>query len=976
MHNLPTSVFSLSEQRYWTAKVSQLVKQFPDLETAATQAAKSLLARLGAPDIDPHTVYWHYFKGAVSSSRTFTGWAHIGKPEQSMTLVELVMRRFTPEQQRNGDLLHQMGGFYTADEHAHHYNETNEVRLDPRLVHKDLWKQDFAEQYRARLKRFWKNQESFYHAVSKTSALFCALLQTQRGKLSREDFLAVYGAVVNDPSTPFMVNKLTGPIASHSSTLVRALDVAGYRCQGILRFCVDNGRQILYCPQLKPHFVVVANDTQLYAWVQEQLQDKARRRHFRSLFKRFEPMGNQHSDVLEGFFDAVLKTPWSAGQQLLNVEDRALDGYAFDYLTTGLKINMEQEASYLLTSNLRLEKDLWIGYLNTFLELYGVMSVMGWPVAAATLAASAADVALYTDKAIEARSSQERMQAIHGAVIQSLTLLLTLPLLRDVHAMDELEGLAAQAEDAFDTVEISEPAEARDESSEGDLAVAQEYLSPWRPVVLIDRELAVITDGDFSGLYVRRGDEAYARIGGTLYRVRYVDSLSQWAVVDPLNPYGDSCIPLIQNAQGIWRAQALVRLFAATESSAGGWATSAAAVDTEVTLQPHDSPIEVTLPLDGMEQFIDSYMVRTQNRGPLLAVFDADAQAWRADHLGNRDFLWRTPASTWRSGGRAQWLEAKPMAPKATKLKTVVLPPLPSPCVNPKPIPKVVHYVWIGGALDQALIDNLQLNATRMQGYRSVLHVDLDTATALTELRGKLAGQAGLEVKALMEEPFFQRLRLGDDAAHYAACRRGAGSNLAAASDLVRYPLLDAYGGIYMDIDNTFTATHKDVALVAGPHDVLLDDAVVHSDIPYSGYNSHVLGSHPNNPVLKAISRSIRERFAANPTFYAKPRPVLAQNATAADAEAFWRYMRESFAMTGPTVLDDVLRQVRPDYYDLALRPEIRKSLGITSSQYEQRLETLVDHYLPFADKVEVKVGNLHSWKLPATVSVMAGEVG
>jgi len=62
-------------------------------------------------------------------------------------------------------------------------------------------------------------------------------------------------------------------------------------------------------------------------------------------------------------------------------------------------------------------------------------------------------------------------------------------------------------------------------------------------------------------------------------------------------------------------------------------------------------------------------------------------------------------------------------------------------------------------------------------------------------------------------------------------------------------------------------------------------------------------------------------------------------------------------------VLDDVLRETRPDYYDLALRPDLRQSMGISSQEYELRLLARVQHYFPFANKAEIKVGSLHSWK-------------
>jgi len=124
-----------------------------------------------------------------------------------------------------------------------------------------------------------------------------------------------------------------------------------------------------------------------------------------------------------------------------------------------------------------------------------------------------------------------------------------------------------------------------------------------------------------------------------------------------------------------------------------------------------------------------------------------------------------------------------------------------------------------------------------------------------------------------------------------------------------------------------------------------------------------VFASHANNPVLKAVTRAMQARFKANPDFYAEPRPVLNKGASTRETMAFWRYIKDTFEMTGPQLLDDVLRETRPDYYDLLLRADLKQSLGISSQAYERQLTACVEHYFPFASKVEVDVGNLHSWK-------------
>lgn len=985
--------------RYWQTRLGQLIDQYPDLEGAAFAAAQYLLAKLGGFDHDPYEVYWHWFDSANTSPRTYTGWEHHGKPLQSMTLVELVMRRFNLEQQRNPDLLAQMGGFYTADAHAAHYNEHNEVRLDPRKVLQHFWDADFANQYTSRLRGFWINQESAYRTVSKISMLCSATLQCQRGDMAVEDFLEVYAAVANDPSSPFSPEKLYGDNVSSSTTVVRALDVEGMVSHTVLRFCTAQGREILYCAMQHPSFVTVKNAEALYQWVQSHLATADSRQRFGVQFVRAEHNKQAEWATLQGHLSHIAKTPWAARKSRLNVLNKKLDGYTFNFLVDSLKADMEQDAKYLLMSNSRLEKGLWIGYLESFLKLYGGLSLIGWPVAALSIAAGLVEVGLYADKAINALDEKERTEAVRGAIIQALNLILTLPLLSDASLLSEYDEFdidtSAQLDvdgevllpdeedlDSGDDIDDSTLSSNQDEAGETDsdsgvlgsdsdqedATQAQalrndQDLAAWRPVIIRDTGFKLHRHGPLAGLYVRQGFETYARLHSTLYRVRYVHALKQWAVVDPLNPYGlHSYIPITLHGN-IWRAASRITL-SATDDVETTRLWNLAPSDPAIGVQRPANTISIQVPLDDVEKIMDRYMVRIPERGHLLAMYDVEERTWRANHLGNTAYLWRTPEGEWRSGDRAQWLQGSTASPAPQTLKTITLPPLPALSNLAKAIPKVLHYLWIGHELpSQALLDNLLINDVRMKGYRTIIHADMDTPQLLRRLTWQFAGKANFEVKPLADEAFFQALRAGPSGAQYDALRSGVAKNYAAASDLLRYPLLDTYGGIYTDVDNTFVAVLDKVDLPAGPSDLLLDDAVVHSDVQYRGYNSHVLGSHPNNPVLKAVMRSMAQRYKARADFYTRPRPFLDQAKTPAQINEFWSYVRTTFDMTGPQVLDDVLRETRPDYYDLALRPDLRQSMGISSQEYELRLLARVQHYFPFANKAEIKVGSLHSWK-------------
>lgn len=979
---------------YWQTKIDQLVQTFPDMARAAEQVALQVLERSGNARLNPRRVYWHWFDSANTSPRAYTGWVHYGTPKQSMTLVELVMRRFDLNQQRNSDLLAQMGGFYTADTHAQAYNEHNEVRLDPREVHSYFWQVDFARLYASKLRGFWINHYPLYCTVSKLSMLCSATLHCQKGLLAAEDFLEVYAAVVNDTSSPFRPEKLLGDISAQSTTQVRSFDIEGIVNHTMLRFCTATGREILYCAMQQPAFVTFTDTEQMYAWVQSHSQTAKNRQHFGRQFVRPEYDQQGQWDLLQGHLSSIANTSWKWRKTHLNQNARVLDGYAFSFLTDNLKADMAQDAKYLLTSNNQLSKGLWLGYLDASLRLYSVFSMVGWPIAALSIAAGLATVGLYTDKAINAINETERNEAIRDAVLQALNVFLTLPLLSDLTSLAESEEFEVPTGADNDGVnEWGETAEGIDtangstrpndgasdfkpldlgsgDSTANDSAAvgnsrANPELAAWRPAVVREADFQAHSRGVLAGLFVRRGYQFYAEVEGVLYRVRYVHGLKQWAVVDPLNPYAtDACIPLELDAKNHWQPGRQTASIAAVSEADYTWGFLQADATRSVPLQSPASPIKVELPLDGIEKLMDRYMVRLAKRGPLLAIYDADERTWRINHLGNSDYLWRTPEGLWQSGSRSQWQAAAALAPTARVTKTVVLPPLPAPSSAGTAIPKIIHYIWVGHELPgQTLLDNLLTNAQRMKGWQSILHVDLDEEPLLEALENHYVGKADIEIRRLVDEPFFQRLAQRADGTQYRACRTGVARNYAAASDVLRYPLIDAYGGIYMDVDNTFAQASEHIELSAGPNDILLDDAVVFADVPYHGYNSHVFASHADNPVLKAVSRTMQKRFKARPDFYAKPRPYLAQGASASATQLFWAYIKDTFNMTGPQVFDDVLRELRPDYYDLALRADLKQSLGIGSHAYEQQLAACVERYIPFASKVEVEVGNLHSWK-------------
>ena len=103
-----------------------VVPACPSLQDVAHEVASDLLRKQGLLDLNPDRVYFHRFRAAQSSAKTFTGWEHIlEKPYATLTLTQLVIHRFRVTDKDNADLLDLYGGFYTAGPDVNNFNETN-----------------------------------------------------------------------------------------------------------------------------------------------------------------------------------------------------------------------------------------------------------------------------------------------------------------------------------------------------------------------------------------------------------------------------------------------------------------------------------------------------------------------------------------------------------------------------------------------------------------------------------------------------------------------------------------------------------------------------------------------------------------------------------------------------------------------------------------------------------------------------------
>lgn len=392
-------------------------------------------------------------------------------------------------------------------------------------------------------------------------------------------------------------------------------------------------------------------------------------------------------------------------------------------------------------------------------------------------------------------------------------------------------------------------------------------------------------------------------------------------------------------------------------------------------LQPNEPLWQVSIPMDGVMTSSNAQGYFLSVRGRYCkALYLVTENVWIVKRTGQLPplYAWRTQDSVWHLGERAHWLRIKDQLPVATSLKNVTLPPLPMLPVNALPIPKKIHYIWLGNSVpNQTLIDNLVKNVRNANTWELIVHVEGQTPDVLALIRRTFAAVApSLQISELQGTAFFSAFTDSDHYAQFKNVMQGPGQNFSAASDVLRYPLNHHYGGVYMDMDDSFTVDIRDLVLPAAPNDLLMGALVTEEMADFVGYNSSIFASHANNPVLLEISREMHARYQQSNGFFDQVRPRVGPDGVARNpgesALDMPAYAKELFRLTGPKVLNDVLAIERPDYYRLSFNARASSDIVVTHDLWDQgyvnQLFERISHYFPFESKAYVDIGHEHSW--------------
>ncbi|MGZ7455412.1 membrane-targeted effector domain-containing toxin [Pseudomonas sp. Ma2-10] len=572
------------------ALIPGLVADCPDMYAMAYQVAKDILLQHNITDIEPDKVYWHRFRAAQSSSKTFTGWQHVfEKPRESVTFPQLVIQRFSVHDQDNADLLDADSGFYRADGNAGNYDETNEIRLHTKDALKAFWDINFADRYKTAIATFWEKHSDNFRALAKCTFIAKAIEDYEKGHLTRARFTTVLRAVVGNVSRPLTWQMLLDEASAGSGLSIRKFCIDHFESTDILSITDDSDLNILYIPGQPRGFYCFNNVEELHQWLVDEVKDAEGRERMLMHFKQKErdilqerpaSLGHKLANFtgigliihtleetpidnvgLTHAYDVLPSEHNVADYHLLHYRGEKISGDAFTHLNQSTHERMLSDADFLLHSNGEIRKKLWIGYLNAFNHTFGPMATLAWPAALVVIGAGIANVGLHIDQAINGTTPMERKAAVKAAIFGSVEVLFNLPFLRGAAELAE----AAETEEALAWGEASKtetetpamPSLSVDATGPSDMDI----LAPFETNEILDGDFPVSDEGKFQGIYQPATGGHYMAIDDRFFQVRYSNELQSWAIIDPVNPYSFfRNIPVRLNELGEWTALTRPRL--------------------------------------------------------------------------------------------------------------------------------------------------------------------------------------------------------------------------------------------------------------------------------------------------------------------------------------------------------------------------------------------------------------------------------
>ncbi|PTV63354.1 dermonecrotic toxin domain-containing protein [Pseudomonas putida] len=403
------------------AQVAQrLLGQFPDLHSLARQAAGHVLRRQLGYWLDLDGLYWHEFQSAASSSLSFTGWRHSGPPLRSLSLTELVIQRFSPQQQASADELSVYGGFYRVDASHAVYDERNEVRLDPRQVLTAFWQLDFAGRYTEALSTFRSRHGEDYCVLAR-ARFMAAVGQSGLSEPERQELM---GVTLAAPALPTTVKALRLAREGSAQSGWNALVIGGISAKLMFLRKLKTGRLCLYLADVQAVVQVFDDRHAFQEWMADQAATTVGRERLVRLFVGDGVLAQSLRPRLRNYFKLLAQSRGDTA-----ILGQSIEGDLFVRLRDAVMDDLTRDAHERLTTNAQLRKAEWLAGVQAASFVLAPMAPFGWPVILASLGLGTASLALHLDRAINGKQGW-RTAAWWSVLTDILFILLDIAMLR------------------------------------------------------------------------------------------------------------------------------------------------------------------------------------------------------------------------------------------------------------------------------------------------------------------------------------------------------------------------------------------------------------------------------------------------------------------------------------------------------------------------------------------------------------------
>lgn len=289
-----------------------------------------------------------------------------------------------------------------------------------------------------------------------------------------------------------------------------------------------------------------------------------------------------------------------------------------------------------------------------------------------------------------------------------------------------------------------------------------------------------------------------------------------------------------------------------------------------------------------------------------------------------------------------------------------------------KALPKTIISIWVGDkVIPENLLKTIGSNVERLRNtdYRYLMYLSSKDQYAFASNEANLAHYRDkLEILRLEDEQPFKDF---EDSEHHEQYQKAIEMrHYASACDVLRYPLLNAEGGIYMDVDDTLRIAEHNLdtrALIASatlkttPEGLVLSAPMSNALMGmHHEYGTSIIGSHADNYTLTRISEKMRERFLEKPAFY-DSRPLKGE-------AGYEDYVKALSGMTGPRLLNDVIDDLDNDELErlrvlrqiAKLRSPPQNNLGFLMKEPYNSILAAEANDQALTNLVEI--GNEHSW--------------